>query len=125
MDFDVPVGTQGDTYDRYLVLRITYPGSGAPHQDFTYDAYGNKLTMANELGKTWTYAYDEYSRLTSETDPLGRITQYSYGIGVAGCGSCHVDPYATGITTYSGKQTAIVYDTEWQKLNAEHAAVQF
>ena len=111
---DPRMNITGYTYnDRGQTLRITNPGGS--YREFTYDAYGNRLTATNELGKTWTYVFDEYSRVTSVTDPLQRVTQTSYGIGVSGCGSCHVDAFPTGITTQGSKQTVIAYNTEWQK----------
>jgi RHS repeat-associated protein len=101
--------------DRGQVTRITFNGDMAHPQVFTYDRYGNKESFTNEIGKMWTYGYDEYNRLTVVTDPLNRVTQYSYGIGVGGCSSCQTNAKPSLITLPSNKQTKIEYDADWRK----------
>jgi RHS repeat-associated protein len=72
----------------------------------------------DELGHSTRYSYDEFNRVTSVTDPLGRTTTTSYAEpGGAGCGCSGTGGnHPTVITLPSGKSTEFTYDTEWQKL---------
>ncbi|QLQ07293.1 MAG: RHS repeat protein [Anaerolineae bacterium] len=36
--------------------------------------------MVDANGQTWLYAYDDLGRLSSTTDPLGRVTAYQYDL---------------------------------------------
>ena len=58
--------------------------------DYTQDLNGNRITLAytNDLvtgasdnfGNTITFAYDKLGHITQSTDPVGRITNYTYSI---------------------------------------------
>ncbi len=56
---------------------ITFQGSLAGQNVPPLGVDSNSLTNANPLSLT-TYAYDDASRLTSTTDPLGYVTAYEY-----------------------------------------------
>lgn len=45
---------------------------------YGYDAAGDRTSMTDPLGKTWTYGYDGYGDLTSVIDPLGNKATYGY-----------------------------------------------
>jgi RHS repeat-associated protein len=45
---------------------------------FTYDASHNLLTRTNALGKTWTFTYDANGNMTSAKDPLGNISKKNW-----------------------------------------------
>lgn len=47
-------------------------------QIFEYDALGNMVGKTDANGNKWTYVYDELSRLTKVTDPLGNVTKSYY-----------------------------------------------
>ena len=44
---------------------------------YTYDAAGNQLTKVEEKGTT-TYTYDNLNRLSSVSEPSGKVTSYTY-----------------------------------------------
>src|SRR5207247_2558766 len=47
---------------------------------YTYDANGNRLTETGPAGTT-QYVWDSRNRLTSVTEPNGKITQFRYDFG--------------------------------------------
>ena len=50
---------------------------------YTYDALGNIKTMSIGNDTNWEttqYTYDRYSRLLTQTDPLGQIQRYTYDL---------------------------------------------
>jgi RHS repeat-associated protein len=70
----------------------------------------------DELGHSTRYSYDEFNRVTSVTDPLGRTTTTSYAEpGGAGCGCSGTGGnHPTVITDANGHTTEMAYDVEWQ-----------
>ena len=64
---------------RGLVTKITHADSPTnTYEQSKYDAYGNKRWEDNELRRATSYTYDDYNRLLSVTNPLGKITSYDY-----------------------------------------------
>ena len=64
---------------RGLVTKITHADSPSnTYEQSKYDAYGNKRWEDNELRKATSYTYDDYNRLLSVTNPLGKTTGYDY-----------------------------------------------
>jgi len=51
-------------------LPIPATGQSAPVFSWTYDANGNKLTSTDPLGRVTSYTWDKMSRLTKETLPV-------------------------------------------------------
>ena len=100
---------------RGLVTKITHADSF--YQSFAYDAYGNKVSETNELGKSTTYGYDSYNRLTSVIDPLQDTTTYDYSPtqGNAAQSYLHTTSSAYFITDPVGIITANFYDPNWRK----------
>ena len=108
--------TDYDLNDRGQVVKITWPGTGQGFVQFTYDAFGNRTGRTDEFGKTWASLYDEFRRVDSETDPLGRTSQYAYS-GTGGCcGGGGVGRTPTLVTLPSGKQIQRTFDVEGQLL---------
>jgi len=103
--------------ERGLTTQITY--ADATGTTFTFDDYGNQLTMTNELGKVWSATYDVFNRKLSDTDPLSRTTEYSYdespGGGGGCCGGGGAGSHLTEIELPSGKKTRFTYDFNWRK----------
>jgi YD repeat-containing protein len=55
-------------------------GPNGDETDYTYDARGRvvtKVTHPNGTTATWSYGYDGFGLLSSETDPDGKITMWS------------------------------------------------
>jgi RHS repeat-associated protein len=69
-------------YDaRHLAVAVTAPGGG--ESELGYDAFGELVRVASggpgqQMVVSWTR--DGAARVTSHTDPLGRRTQYRYGL---------------------------------------------
>jgi YD repeat-containing protein len=80
-------GTISYTYSGWRVSGITYNNSNTRNVSFTYDANGNRKTMADGAG-TVNYTYDALNRLTGITrgsdsfgyvyDPAGNVTSRTY-----------------------------------------------
>ena len=69
-----------DTASRVTEVRDTTAAGGVLwSQAYTYDAAGNRTTVAAQGGALTTYGYDAQNRLVSETDPAtGQRTDYQY-----------------------------------------------
>jgi YD repeat-containing protein len=76
--------TYGYNNSRGLVNNITYsaPSGVAPTSNptFTYDATGNRKSMTDGTGTT-SYAYDQLSRMSSETHAINGVGNYTIGYG--------------------------------------------
>jgi RHS repeat-associated protein len=61
-------------------LSDTHGGTipGGTYKSFGYDAYANKIWEEDELLHPTSYAYDDYKRLVSTTDPLGHTSTTDY-----------------------------------------------
>ncbi len=85
------------------VLSVTFPYglTGARTTSATYDAFNNKLTETDNLGRVTEFAYDSEQHLTTLTDALDRETVTTY--------------FANGlpetVTDARGKVTSFTYDT--------------
>src|SRR5213076_325426 len=82
-EYDRALGADGTTdpngaavAGRGLVTKITHTDN--TYQSVGYDAYGNKRWEENELRQHASYIYDDYNRLLTVTNPLGKITTYTY-----------------------------------------------
>jgi YD repeat-containing protein len=94
---------------RGLVTKIINPDN--TYKTFAYDIYGNKIWEENELRERTTYTYDEYNRLRTTTDPLGRTAEKSYGDS-ANEALAVVSNSPKYEITPSGKKIAITYDAD-------------
>jgi len=64
------------TYDSlHRLTGVTYPDGRTVA--YTYDAFGNRLTMTTPEGKT-TYTYNDLSQLVTLTDPDRAVTSFRY-----------------------------------------------
>ena len=86
----------------------------ATHVDYTYDVYGNRLTVSDELGHTTATTYDNHRRPKTVTVPVNSggitnaVTTYSYEHGTAS-GDTHTQRSVGTITLPSGKKIKRTY----------------
>jgi RHS repeat-associated protein len=93
------------------LTNIDYSGSTTPDVNFTYDAVGNRLSMADGTGTT-SYAYDALNRLTEVTFPGSRTVGYQYDN--AGNRSRIVYPEGTRDVDYTYDQAGrMLTVTDW------------
>lgn len=114
---DARGNTNGYTYDSrgYLVKVTQADGSWV---GFGYDNYGNRIKQTNELGKIWTWNFNELSQMTNAVDPLSRTTTYEYSFGEGGCcggGGGGMSSVPTKIITPSGRTNVFEYDAVGRK----------
>jgi len=64
-----------DTSGRFLTKSTDIQGL---ENTFTYDTFGNVLTMTNPYNQTTTYSYDGWDRVTEETNYLNKTTTTKY-----------------------------------------------
>ncbi|HEV7746049.1 MAG TPA: hypothetical protein VGO56_13700 [Pyrinomonadaceae bacterium] len=87
---------------RSLVTAITYAApigiTTTSNVSYVYDAAGNRASMSDGLG-SMSYAYDQLSRLTSETRMITGLGSYplSYGYNLAGAMKSITDPFGAQI----------------------------
>ncbi len=107
---------------RGLVTKINH--ADGKYQRFKYDAYGNKRWQDNELRKSTSYTYDDYNRLLTVTNPLGKTAQYDYAPteGNTTQNRQHTTNSARWITMPSGIKTKNVYDENWRKTSSVAAS---
>jgi RHS repeat-associated protein len=102
-------------HGRGLVTKITHADN--TYQLFGYDAYGNKRWEENELRKRTSYTYDDYKRLLTVTNPLGKTTRNDYSPTEGNSTQCYMhttnSPYF--VTTPVGIKTHNVYDGNFRK----------
>jgi YD repeat-containing protein len=81
---------------------VVYPDGGTWR--YTYDANAFMFTKTDPLGATTTYAYDDSHRVTSSTDPEGKVRQIAYPQGT--------ETNTTAITEKDGGVWQYSYDTQ-------------
>ncbi len=116
---DARGNTNSYTYDaRGYLVKATHPD--ASWVGFGYDNYGNRIKQTNELGKVWTWNFNELNQMTNAIDPLNRITTYEYTLGAGGGGCCGggggMSSAPTKIITPSGRTNVFQYDAEGRKV---------
>ena len=121
-----PLGlTTSFLYDwRSRPTRITHPD--ATFRTITYDFHGNVSMEADELLNITLHEFDSFNRRTKTTDPLGRITTFSYASFTGGsCTSCSSSGAASGISSIThpdGTITSFTYDKSSKKLTETRCA---
>ncbi len=105
---DARGASQSFSYNnRQLVTAINYTAGGTavatPNVSFGYDAVGNRTSMTDGQGST-TYAYDQLSRLTSETRSFTGLGAYTLGYQYNRAGE------VTGIANPWNVQVGYSYD---------------
>ena len=84
---EFPDGTRSTTTYNKLGQKVSQTDQSGLTTQFAYNDAGMlikviKPQVTDENGSavtpTWTYAYDEYMRMTSVTDPKGRVNKISY-----------------------------------------------
>jgi RHS repeat-associated protein len=98
---------------RGLVTKITH--ADGKYQRFKHDRYGNKVWEDNELRKATNYAYDDYNRLTSVTNPLNNTETFDYLKPGTTSPSVHTTDSVYTHTSRAGIVTTNVYDQNWRK----------
>jgi len=97
-------------------------------QEEVYDTYGDVVERSNSVytGPTqkWTFTYGSFREKLTETDPLGRLTEYQYiSGGGGGCGSCLLaNAKPTQIIWPDGSKTVRTYDNNWNLKTETRAA---
>ncbi|MBI3447898.1 MAG: hypothetical protein HY049_03100 [Acidobacteria bacterium] len=61
-----------------LVDRVTQPDLG--QSLIAYDAAGNRTQVTTPTGGKYKWTYDSRNRVSTQTDPLGSVTQYRYDL---------------------------------------------
>jgi len=86
----------------------------ATYRAYTYDNWGNRLTVRDELGHITTSTYDVYSRLLTVTNPLSKTTTHDYTPTAGGSSLSHVTSAVSRTTQPSGLKTAFKYDNDYR-----------
>lgn len=92
----------------------------------TYDDCGNLLVRiintndSSLASRRWLYEYDSLRRRTKETDPLDRVTTYSYNTNGSSC-NCGSGDKPHQINHPDGTITRYTYDKEWRLLSTVRA----
>lgn len=101
------------TYNgRHLLTQIKHDDNS--HIDYTYDKYGNRLTVSDELQHVTTTTYDNHRRPRTISVPVDgahnvyRTTTFTYERGSAS-GDTHTQRAVATITLATGKQTVNTY----------------
>lgn len=100
-----------------LAKSLFVNGNQVEKQTYTYDNHGNPLTdtkrlYASATDHTTSYVYDYYGRVAKITDPLGRITQYTY----------NTKGQRASMLDYRGNTTNYSYDAFGREASATHPA---
>lgn len=117
---DARGNTNSYAYDsRGYLVKVTHPD--ASWVGYGYDNYGNRVKQTNELGKVWTWNFNELNQMTNAIDPLSRTTTYEYTLGAGGGGCCGgggggMSSTPTKIITPSGRTNVFQYDAEGRKV---------
>lgn len=76
-----------------------------------YDAYGNRISVTDELGHTQTYTYDSYRRCTSRTEPLNASDWKGTGVVASRTWNWIYDRWVDGV----GQRDASAHTSnEWR-----------
>ena len=127
-EYDRALGADGTTdpngtpmTGRGLVTKITHGDN--TYQSFGYDAFGNKRWEENELRQRTSYTYDDYKRVLTVTNPLGKTATNDYAVTEGNQTQCHQhtsnSPY--WVTTPAGIKTHNVYDGNWRRTSTTAA----
>ena len=96
-----------DNFDR--ILRIN--DSNGPSLIMTYDIMGrmqSRTVASANTSQTTSFGFDDRDRLTSVTDPLGRVTQYQYDVVAS---RCQVVDKPARVIDPAGRTTSLSYDS--------------
>jgi RHS repeat-associated protein len=109
---------------RGLVTKVTYPNDthnglypNGTYRTSAYDKYGNKVWEEDELGQRTIYTYDDYKRLLTVTNPLGKTTTNTYTPtnGTNTSPYVHTTNSVYTTTTPTGIVTQNIYDANFRK----------
>ncbi len=110
------VGFEGDetTYEYDLRGRVTKVTKAGISNQFKYNGWGPLIKVKDGLNHEWNYEYDSALRLTKLTDPVGKVTKYTYDsqgrMTKVGAGSTGAfDPTEYVYSGTSGKLTQVKY----------------
>ncbi|MEL6339150.1 MAG: RHS repeat-associated core domain-containing protein [Myxococcota bacterium] len=105
---------------RGLVTKITHPDG--TEESFRYTNSGRRRLAVDENGNEWRWEYDDYNRLTLETNPLGETTTYRYlHYPAHGTYACTSDQ-PTSIIGPDGVRTEYRYDADLRLTHVIEAA---
>jgi RHS repeat-associated protein len=100
---------------RGLITKITYPDGST--KQFRYTNYGKVRQEIDELGNTTVTTYDAYQRVSTVTDPLGRVTTYDYQHKPNLSALAFTPNLPARITSPSGKAHVMTYDAKFRLLS--------
>jgi RHS repeat-associated protein len=105
---------------RGLVTKVTHLTDNNNSLSFGFDQYGNKRWEENELHKRVAYTYDDYNRVLTVSDPLGKITTnvYTPTIGSSPSPFVHTTNSVERVTSPTGIVAKNVYDVNFRKTSA-------
>ena len=97
------------TYDAvgHMLTQKTGASGGSPAvTSYTYDRFGNPLTLTDALGQSESYTYDLAGNVTEKTDRNGALTGYTYdGLGRPLLTTVTQDSELTGRTGFTYTMT--------------------
>jgi YD repeat-containing protein len=132
-EYDRVLGSDGTTNPsgspvpaRGLVTKITHGAVNTnynTYQSFGYDALGNKRWEENELRQRTSYTYDDYKRVLTVTNPLGKTTINDYAPTENNTTQSyeHTSNSPYWITTPATIKTHNLYDGDWRRTSSTAA----
>ncbi|NLV42207.1 MAG: hypothetical protein GXY15_13405, partial [Candidatus Hydrogenedentes bacterium] len=111
------MGSNGITYsyDGYgQVISVLDPAGDVEY--FQYDTRGNRTSHTDKGSNTTTFTYDDLGRVLTATAPGNRTTAYTYTGGCSSCGGAA--GLVSTITTPDNKTTSFTYDANGNRLTA-------
>jgi YD repeat-containing protein len=105
---------------RGLVTKITHNVDGS-YKSFGYDKFGNRLSERDETGRTTTFTYDDYKRLTSVALPGQTPTFYDYTASSGASSYSHTSNAIRYEDSPSGVETERTYDANQRKVSETQA----
>ena len=108
---------------RGLVTRVIHVSDSGNYQSFGFDKYGNKLWQKDELLNKTSYAYDDYRRVLTITNPLLKFVMNTYTPtnGTNTSPYVHTTSSIYKTTMPTGIVTKNIYDANFHKISTTQA----
>ena len=105
---------------RGVITKITH--SDNKYQSFGYSQFSNKMWEENELRQRTRYAYDNYNRVLSVTNPLNSAETFDYSKPGTTSPYLHTEESVYTHTNRAGIAVTNVYDQNWRKTSTTEAS---